>query len=423
MGALRARRDRRARLDDRRRGRRRRSERERDGGPRRAALRSRAASPAARTRRPRCRQVVLHPRLSRRRRRDRAPRAFLRSRPTDSKSPKKICACAGPASLPERSSPAPPNCGSATWCATSTIYRAGQSGRREDRRHRPALARPEHAGLRAALGTPPKHARAACFPREGSRPSPRIGGACVFENRRCRDCGGRSRLCLSWQFRGRRRRRDPRDALQRPAGDRRAQHARAGRHDDAQLRGRLRRAVDRRAGARDRTHDVPRQPTLSSSQLMDTVSITGGDFDADTQDAITQYFFTVPSQYLDIALRLERSRATGLLMSQIALESGTRCDHARSDAGQQQRDLPALREDADRLIGGTPYAKNTLGTVNGFAHDVNSENLLNFYDTWYHPNNAIVRDRRRRRRSVDDRQGQGAVRRSSRRQSFRRACR
>jgi len=55
--------------------------------------------------------------------------------------------------------------------------------------------------------------------------------------------------------------------------------------------------------------------SLSSSQLMDTVSVTGGDFDADTQDAVTQYYFTVPSQYLDIALHMERSRAAGLSLA------------------------------------------------------------------------------------------------------------
>ena len=33
----------------------------------------------------------------------------------------------------------------------------------------------------------------------------------------------------------------------------------------------------------------------------------------------------------------------------------------------------------DRLIGGTPYAKNTLGTVRDFAHNVNSAQLLKFY--------------------------------------------
>ena len=65
--------------------------------------------------------------------------------------------------------------------------------------------------------------------------------------------------------------------------------------------------------------------SLSSSQLMDTVSLTGGDFDADTEDAVTQYFFTVPSQYLDIALRLERSRASGLSLAadQVRQERGS----------------------------------------------------------------------------------------------------
>src|SRR5258708_25848016 len=44
--------------------------------------------------------------------------------------------------------------------------------------------------------------------------------------------------------------------------------------------------------------------TLSSAQLMETMDITGGNFDADTGDGVTQYYFTVPSQYLDVALRL-----------------------------------------------------------------------------------------------------------------------
>ena len=42
-----------------------------------------------------------------------------------------------------------------------------------------------------------------------------------------------------------------------------------------------------------------------------------------------------------------------------------------------------------RLIGGTPYAKNTLGTVNDFAQHVNGAQLRRFYDRWYHPNNAV----------------------------------
>jgi zinc protease len=129
--------------------------------------------------------------------------------------------------------------------------------------------------------------------------------------------------------------------------------------------------------------------TLSSSQLMDAIGITGGDFDADTQSTITQYYFTVPSAYLDIALRAERSRARGLLMSQ---------DQWEQERGPITQEVQQDNSDAfyrvfvkmqNRLIGDTPYAKNTLGTVSDFANRVNSGQLLKFYHTWYHPNNAV----------------------------------
>jgi zinc protease len=129
--------------------------------------------------------------------------------------------------------------------------------------------------------------------------------------------------------------------------------------------------------------------TLSSSQLMDAVGVTGGDFDADTMPTVTQYYFTVPSAYLDIALRAERSRATGLLMSQKlwGQERGAITQEVQQDQSNAFYRLFVKMQ--DRLIGGTPYAKNTLGTVADFANKVNSAQLLRFYHTWYHPNNAV----------------------------------
>jgi zinc protease len=129
--------------------------------------------------------------------------------------------------------------------------------------------------------------------------------------------------------------------------------------------------------------------TMSSSLLNDVMSITGGAFDAETQSSVTQYFFTVPSQYLDIALRSERSRATGLLMApdQWAQERGAITQEVTQDNSNAFYRL--FMKMQDRIIGGTPYANNTLGTVEGFAKDVNSAQLLKFYRTWYHPNNAV----------------------------------
>ncbi len=129
--------------------------------------------------------------------------------------------------------------------------------------------------------------------------------------------------------------------------------------------------------------------SLSSSQLMETMEITGGNFDADTQSTVTQYFFTVPSQYLGIALRAERSRAAGLLMAadQWNQERGAITQEVTQDNSNALYRLFVKMQ--ERIIGGTPYAKNGLGTVEGFARGVNSRQLLKFYRAWYHPNNAV----------------------------------
>src|SRR5580704_14347998 len=116
--------------------------------------------------------------------------------------------------------------------------------------------------------------------------------------------------------------------------------------------------------------------TLSSSQLMESMGITGGDFDADTTSTVTQYFFTVPSAYLGIALRAERSRATGLLMSQDQWEQerGPITQEVQQDNSSAFYRLFVKMQ--DRLIGGTPYAKNTLGTVSDFAKRVDGTQLM-----------------------------------------------
>ncbi len=129
--------------------------------------------------------------------------------------------------------------------------------------------------------------------------------------------------------------------------------------------------------------------TLSSSQFMDTVDITGGAFNADTQSAITQYFFTVPAQYLDIALRLERSRATGALLSQQQWNDERKAitQEVTSDNSNAFYRLQTKMQQA--LLAGTPYANNGLGTVYDFAHTINAPQIQALYHKWYHPNNAV----------------------------------
>jgi len=129
--------------------------------------------------------------------------------------------------------------------------------------------------------------------------------------------------------------------------------------------------------------------TLASSQLMDSIDITGGAFDADTRDSVTQYYFTVPSQYLDIALNAERSRATGLLMSQSQWNQERLAITQEVTQDNSNAFYRLFTRMQQSLLAGTPYAHNTLGTVVDFAHSINHPQLIAFYNAWYHPNNAV----------------------------------
>src|SRR5215471_20619782 len=54
-------------------------------------------------------------------------------------------------------------------------------------------------------------------------------------------------------------------------------------------------------------------PNLSADQLANIAAAMGGDFNAETQQSVTRYFFTVPKQNLDVALRIESIRMRDLL--------------------------------------------------------------------------------------------------------------
>ncbi len=130
-------------------------------------------------------------------------------------------------------------------------------------------------------------------------------------------------------------------------------------------------------------------PGLSAGQLAAVTAAMGGMFDADTQQMVTQYFFTVPAEDLDVALHIEAIRMRGVLDSEKlwSEERGAiEQEVARDLSNPQYRFYTELLADIFR---GTPYAHDALGTTASFNATTGSM-LKKFHDTWYAPNNAIL---------------------------------
>lgn len=130
-------------------------------------------------------------------------------------------------------------------------------------------------------------------------------------------------------------------------------------------------------------------PGLSADQLSGIIAAMGGEFNADTQQTVTQYFFTVPAEDLDIALHIEAIRMKGVMDSEKlwkrergAIEQEVSQDLSNSEYVFYTR----LLKD---VFASTPYAYDALGTRDSFEKTTGVM-LRKFFKTWYAPNNAVL---------------------------------
>jgi zinc protease len=130
-------------------------------------------------------------------------------------------------------------------------------------------------------------------------------------------------------------------------------------------------------------------PDLSAGQLANISAAMGGDFDADTQQTVTQYFFTVPAEDLDVALHIEDLRMRGVLdtdklwdQERGAIEQEVAQDLSNPEYVFYTKLLTAM-------FRGTPYEHDALGSRPSFDKTTGTM-LADFHDKWYAPNNAIL---------------------------------
>ncbi|RJR55182.1 MAG: insulinase family protein [Desulfobacteraceae bacterium] len=130
-------------------------------------------------------------------------------------------------------------------------------------------------------------------------------------------------------------------------------------------------------------------PGLSASQLATLIGAMGGSFNAETQQTVTQYFFTVPVEDLETALRIESIRMRDLLSSE---DLWTQERGAIEQEVSQDLSNPMYLFHTrllQHLFEGTPYSKDALGSRASFEKTTGAD-LRSFHKQWYVPNNAIL---------------------------------
>jgi zinc protease len=128
---------------------------------------------------------------------------------------------------------------------------------------------------------------------------------------------------------------------------------------------------------------------LTGDQISAIYAQLGGVDNADTQQTVTQYYATVPSDDLDIILHVDAACLEGAQDSQAewAQERGAiEQEVARDLSNATYKFITRLNSG---MFAGTPYSHDALGTKESFDATT-GEMLHQFYRTWYAPNNAVL---------------------------------
>jgi zinc protease len=128
---------------------------------------------------------------------------------------------------------------------------------------------------------------------------------------------------------------------------------------------------------------------MTADQTAAIYALLGGEDNADTQQNITQYFATVPSADVDVALRAQAACLKGIDDSQAqwAEESGAIEQEVQRDLSNPEYKFISRLNSA--MFAGTPYEHDPLGTRSSF--DATTGDMLkSFYEKWYSPSNVIL---------------------------------
>jgi zinc protease len=130
-------------------------------------------------------------------------------------------------------------------------------------------------------------------------------------------------------------------------------------------------------------------PGLSADQLAAISAAFGGDDNADTQQGVTQYFFTTPVENLPVALRIEATRMRDLLPDESLWDKERGAIEQEVAQDLSNPEYLFYKQLLEAMFKGSPYEHDALGTRPSFDKTTDAD-LRKFHNTWYVPNNAVL---------------------------------
>jgi len=130
-------------------------------------------------------------------------------------------------------------------------------------------------------------------------------------------------------------------------------------------------------------------PGMSADQLAAISAAMGGDDNADTQQAVTQYFFTTTADNLAAPLRIEATRMRDLLPDAKLWEKERGAIEQEVAQDLSNPTYVFYTQLLTAMFKGSPYEHDALGSRPSFDKTTDAD-LRAFHNAWYVPNNAIL---------------------------------
>jgi zinc protease len=123
--------------------------------------------------------------------------------------------------------------------------------------------------------------------------------------------------------------------------------------------------------------------------ISEEIERRGGTFNAATSTDFTMYYMTLPSEHLNFSLELEADRMRNSILNKTEADRERQVVLAELSGGENNPMTLLFRDVLKALYPTHPYGRPIIGWRKD-VEAITPNNLREFYDTYYQPNNAVL---------------------------------